>query len=193
MLKVPVAGRVKTRLGQDIGMTASAWWFRHQTRVLLRRLEDPRWELILAVSPDQSGLNFRGWPLHFARVPQGRGDLGTRMKRVLELRANGPVVIVGADIPNITKTDIADAFQKLGSHQFVFGPALDGGYWLIGAQRKAALPSGLFKSVRWSTSDALADTILTLGAASVGYTSVLGDIDTLDDLKIHRTAKRHSL
>ncbi len=42
MLKLPQAGRVKTRLGAQIGMTASAWWFRHQSAALLRRLQDPR-------------------------------------------------------------------------------------------------------------------------------------------------------
>ena len=52
MVKEPRPGRVKTRLGRDIGMTAAAWWFRHQTHKILRQLQDPRWELILAVSPD---------------------------------------------------------------------------------------------------------------------------------------------
>ena len=51
MVKEPRPGRVKTRLGRDIGMTCAAWWFRHQTRRLLRRLDDPRWQMVLAVSP----------------------------------------------------------------------------------------------------------------------------------------------
>ncbi|MBL4807251.1 MAG: hypothetical protein JKY31_08175, partial [Rhodobacteraceae bacterium] len=51
MLKEPRAGRVKTRLGRDIGMTSAAWWFRHQTRRLIRQLTDPRWEIILSVAP----------------------------------------------------------------------------------------------------------------------------------------------
>ena len=62
MLKVPRPGRVKTRLGRDIGMTAAAWWFRHQTARLLRELRDPRWRLVLAVSPDREGGASRAWP-----------------------------------------------------------------------------------------------------------------------------------
>ena len=42
MVKEPRAGRVKTRLGKDIGLTAAAWWFRHQVKRLLRRIDDPR-------------------------------------------------------------------------------------------------------------------------------------------------------
>ena len=75
MLKEPRPGRVKTRLGRDIGMGAAAWWFRHQTGRLLRRLEDPRWQLILAVAPDRDGLQSRVWPAHLPRLPQGGGDL----------------------------------------------------------------------------------------------------------------------
>jgi len=51
MLKEPRAGRVKTRLGRDIGMVGAAWWFRHQVRRLLRRIDDPRWNVVLARGP----------------------------------------------------------------------------------------------------------------------------------------------
>ena len=83
MVREPRPGRVKTRLGREIGMTAAAWWYRHQTRRLLSRLRDPRWTLLLAVSPDAQGLASRVWPLDLPRLPQGRGDLGQRMARVL--------------------------------------------------------------------------------------------------------------
>ncbi len=62
MLKEPRPGRVKTGLGRDIGMTAAAWWFRHQCRRLLRELDDPRWRLVIAVSPDAEGRASRIWP-----------------------------------------------------------------------------------------------------------------------------------
>ena len=74
MLKEPRPGRVKTRLGRDIGMIGAAWWFRHQVAGLLRRLDDPRWHLVLAVAPDHAGLTSRVWPAHLPRIPQGPGD-----------------------------------------------------------------------------------------------------------------------
>ena len=90
MLKAPAAGRVKTRLGREIGMVAAAWWFRHQVRALLRRLDDPRWELVLAVAPD-GAVNAGHWPAHLPRVAQGRGDLGARMARLLRRPARACV------------------------------------------------------------------------------------------------------
>lgn len=184
MLKEPQPGRVKTRLGREIGMITAAWWFRHQTRALLNRLQDPRWDLILAVSPDIAGLQSRVWPWHLHRVPQGRGDLGDRMKRVLQLPGKGPVCIVGADIPGITRTHIARGFAALGSADFVLGPAPDGGYWLIGAKRTRALPPRLFANVRWSTEYALADTVASWPYARIAYVDTLRDVDEVRDLRM---------
>ena len=182
MLKEPRAGRVKTRLGRDIGMVPAAWWFRHQTRRLIRCLDDPRWRLHLAVSPDRAGLHSRVWPAHLPRVPQGRGDLGMRMGRILRSFAPGPVVIVGGDIPGITARHINRAFRALGSHDAVFGPATDGGYWLIGMKRTTPPPRTLFRNVRWSSPTALADTIVSLPGARIALIDTLRDVDTAADL-----------
>jgi len=182
MLKEPHPGRVKTRLGRDLGMVGAAWWFRHQTRGLLRRIEDPRWRLSLAVSPDHAGLTSRIWPAHMRRIPQGTGDLGARMGRILRSLPPGPVCIIGADIPGVTPARIAEGFAALGRADAVFGPAPDGGYWLIGLKRTAAVPAGMFEQVRWSTKHALADTKATLGGATVAEVASLRDVDMLADL-----------
>lgn len=183
MVKEPRPGRVKTRLGRDIGMVAAAWWFRHQSKSLLRKLRDPRWRIVLAVAPDHEGLTSRIWPSDLTRVPQGKGYLGSRMARVLRSAPPGPVCIVGADIPDISRARVASAFAALGSADAVFGPAKDGGYWLIGLKRVRAVPAKLFHGVRWSTEHALADTIATLGDHSVKTVSTLRDVDTLKDLQ----------
>lgn len=179
MIKEPRPGRVKTRLGRDLGMTAAAWWFRHQCAALLRRLDDPRWNLILAAAPDHKGLTSRVWPAHLPRVPQGNGNLGDRMARQLNLH-HGPTCIIGADIPGIQPHHIAEAFRALGDHDAVFGPAPDGGYWLVGL--KARPRSGLFKNVRWSTEHALSDSRATLGNARIATIATLADVDRVADL-----------
>ena len=106
MVKEPRPGRVKTRLGRGIGMVAAAWWFRHQVARLLRRVEDPRWRLVLAVSPDTEGLASRVWPAHLPRMAQGRGDLGDRMGRIFRSLPPGRVCIIGADIPEIGRAHV---------------------------------------------------------------------------------------
>jgi rSAM/selenodomain-associated transferase 1 len=179
MIKEPRPGRVKTRLGRDLGMTAAAWWFRHQSAALLWRLDDPRWNLILAVAPDHNGLTSRVWPAHLSRVPQGSGNLGDRMARQLHLH-HGPTCIIGADIPGIQRSHIAQAFKALGNHDAVFGPAPDGGYWLVGL--KHAPKPGLFANVRWSTEHALTDSRATLPDARIATVATLADVDTAADL-----------
>ena len=182
MLKEPRAGRVKTRLGREIGMVEAAWWFRHQTARLLRRLDDPRWRLVLAVSPDRPGMASRIWPAHLPRVPQGGGDLGARMARLLRRFPPGPVAIVGGDIPGLRPAHIDRAFAALGSHDAVFGPAADGGFWLVGLKRSAPPPAGLFRNVRWSSEHALADSIATLPGYRITLTDSMRDVDTAADL-----------
>jgi glycosyltransferase A (GT-A) superfamily protein (DUF2064 family) len=90
----------------------------------------------------------------------------------------GPVAIVGSDIPAIRPHHIAQAFAALGRHAYVFGPARDGGYWLIGARRRPRIPPGLLAGVRWSTGHALADSLATLPkGARVAYLEELEDVD----------------
>lgn len=182
MLKVPQAGRVKTRLGRDIGMTAAAWWFRHQVRRLLRRIRDPRWDVVLAVAPDVVGMRTRAWPCHFTRWPQGGGNLGDRMVRMMR-KAGGPVCVIGADIPGITRARVAEAFKELGRNDAVFGAASDGGYWLIGVKSGAGCSRDALAGVRWSTQHALADSVTALGARRIAYVQTLADVDTVHDLR----------
>jgi glycosyltransferase A (GT-A) superfamily protein (DUF2064 family) len=87
------------------------------------------------------------------------------------------VVIIGSDIPGIMPDHLAAAFRRLGAHDFVLGPATDGGYWLFGSRRRP-LPRNVFAGVRWSTRHALADTLASLPrACSVAFAATLDDID----------------
>lgn len=190
MVKEPHPGRVKTRLGRDIGLVGAAWWFRHQTRRLLRRLRDPRWQIVLAVSPDAEGLQSRVWPADLIRYPQGRGDLGARMARMLGQVPQGPACLIGADIPGVTRLHIATAFAALGDHDAVFGPAPDGGYWLIGLKHSRRQPPGFFQDVRWSTCHALADSRATLPGYRIAQCATLRDVDTVDDLRMTQPGSR---
>lgn len=186
MLKEPQPGRVKTRLGRDIGMVAAAWWFRHQTAQLIRQVQDPRWQVLLAVAPDRAGLASRVWPAHLPRIAQGGGDLGARMVRIMRALPPGPVCIIGGDIPGVRKPHIARAFKALGAHDAAFGPAPDGGYWLVGLRRTAAIPAGFLQGVRWSTADALSGSMATLPGARIALVDTLRDVDTAADLHAAR-------
>lgn len=182
MVKEPRPGRVKTRLGRDIGMTQAAWWFRHQVARLLRRVQSPCWQTVLAVSPDNQGLNSRIWPSNLVRWPQGTGNLGDRMGRMMRTAPPGPVCVIGADIPDVRSGHILEAFTALGNHDAVFGPTTDGGYWLVGLKRTRAVPPDIFAGVRWSTDQALSDSLTSLADHRIARITTLRDVDTAADL-----------
>jgi glycosyltransferase A (GT-A) superfamily protein (DUF2064 family) len=209
MVKAPVAGRVKSRLGREIGSVAAAWWYRHQLARLLRRLQDPRWDLVVAVSPDRALPRFgwgppppppppRGEGGASARrvagwwrgaggrvaVAQGGGDLGQRMLRAIEGMPPGPVLVVGSDIPGLTPAHAARAFRALRAAGLVLGPAEDGGYWALGATRVCAVRRNLLGAVRWSSRHALADTVAALAGRRIAFADTLADVDTAGDLRM---------
>jgi uncharacterized protein len=181
MAKASVAGRVKTRLAAEVGLATTLRFTRHSIAGLLQRVGgDARWSTLLAVTPD-SAMPGRGWPLHVPRMAQGCGDLGQRMQRLTQSAPPGPVVIVGTDIPDITRAHIAAAFRALGRHDAVLGPAADGGYWLVGLRRRPCVLRP-YAGVRWSSAHALADTLANLRGRSVGMLPILHDVDTAADL-----------
>ncbi|WP_336096233.1 TIGR04282 family arsenosugar biosynthesis glycosyltransferase [Roseovarius sp. CH_XMU1461] len=182
MLKEPRPGRVKTRLGREIGMVGAACWFRQQIARACRELDDPRWQLVLAVAPDRAGLMSRMFPPHLPRVAQGQGDLGARMARLLRNAPPGPAAIVGGDVPGVRRAHVARAFAMLGRRDAVFGPADDGGYWLVGLKRSRAVPATLFDDVRWSSANALEDSIRSLGGLRHGLIDQLRDVDGAADM-----------
>jgi uncharacterized protein len=171
-------GHGKRRLAREIGDVATVRFERLMLALLLRRLAaDRRWRLRIAVTPDQARRHARHWRRGVDMTGQGGGDLGVRMRRALAACPPGPVVLVGGDIPALSARHVATAFHQLGGCDLVFGPAEDGGFWLVGARRRPRLPP-LFDKVRWSSPHALADTLADLPRrVTVGFVDRLEDVD----------------
>ncbi len=187
--RAPRLGTVKRRLARDIGASAALAFYRTTLAATLRRLAaDRRFRTVLAVTPDRVAAAATGpWTAGLPRVPQGPGDLGQRMWRACQRHRRGRVAIVGSDIPDLRADDVAEAFRRLGRAPCVFGPAVDGGYWLVGfAPRRGAAP---FEAVRWSGPHALADTLARLNRPAL-LLRRLQDVDTGADLRALRTATR---
>jgi rSAM/selenodomain-associated transferase 1 len=185
--RAPALGAGKRRLARDIGDLAALQFERLMLARLLRRLgRDRRWRLRLAVTPDRARFRRRLWPRGVPTAGQGGGDLGERMRHALAACPPGPAVLVGTDIPALAAPHIADAFRLLGNHDLVFGPAADGGFWLVGARRSPRLPP-LFGKVRWSSRYALEDALADLPPRiSVGFAATLPDVD--DGISFRRLA-----
>lgn len=175
--RYPQAGRGKRRLAAGVGDVQALRFSRVRLVVLAARLSrDPRWTTWLAVTPDGAG----SWPAGVRIVGQGRGDLGQRMGRVFQVLPRGRVVIVGSDCPAVTAAHVAEAFDALGGKRAVFGPARDGGYWLVGLdwRQRMSVP---FAGVRWSSEEALGDTVANVDGP-VALVETLDDVDEAADL-----------
>ena len=104
------------------------------------------------------------------------------MNRALLSVGHGPRLLIGSDIPAVSQQHIELAFKQLNSVDAVFGPAQDGGYWLIGLSRFVVLPN--LKHVRWSSKYALSDTLSKFGPkVSVKLIQTLKDVDRGSDLQ----------
>ncbi len=148
--KAPRMGAAKTRLAADIGSARAMRLYRAMTARILRRVQDPRWETLLAVPDRDLAARIAEWPETLPRIGQGAGDLGARQARML---ARPFSLVIGTDTPDVSARDIARAFSGLRRHEAVAGPAEDGGYWLLGLRRPAR--ADLFAGVPWSSGETL--------------------------------------
>ncbi|WP_418319263.1 TIGR04282 family arsenosugar biosynthesis glycosyltransferase [Piscinibacter sakaiensis] len=120
---------------------------------------------------------------------QGEGDLGERMARAFAFHADRstaaqapPVLLIGTDAPGLDRHYLRQAAAALAGHDAVFGPALDGGYTLVGLRRPAPQ---LFDAMTWSTSAVMAETRLRLQRLGLRHAELppLTDIDEPADLE----------
>lgn len=116
-------------------------------------------------------------------VQEGK-DLGIKMQHAFQ---NGfdegyeNIILIGSDLPDISKEIIESGFEKLQNNDVIFGPAEDGGYYLIGLSK---INTSIFENKPWSQSELLTVTLdqLKEQQQSVGFIETLNDIDTFEDL-----------
>lgn len=126
------------------------------------------------------------WPNDYKAVQKGE-DLGQRMSNAFKDGFNDgytEIVLIGSDLPNITKKVINNGFGSLKSKEVVFGPAEDGGYYLVGMSK---LHHFIFENKAWSTSNLLEETLSELKQKKIEVSLIetLNDIDTFEDLQAY--------
>ena len=120
----------------------------------------------------------------YQKAKQSAGHLGERMKEAFEAAfAQGcdAAVVIGTDCMELSSDIIMEAFQSLSVNDAVIGPAVDGGYYLLGL--KAFYPE-VFENKTWSSDTVLRDTESDLAKLNLKWCSLplLRDVDTFDDL-----------
>jgi rSAM/selenodomain-associated transferase 1 len=191
--KAPVPGQVKTRLCPPLTPDEAATLHGsfvldtlERTKAATAQFKLP-FDRYLACAPSSTHVFFKimeerqGVKL----IDQIGDDLGTRMNRTFEtLFTQGykHALIVGTDVPSLPLEHYKEALALLDSHDLVLGPALDGGYYLIGLNRPVP---DLFTGIPWSTDQVLN---LTQEKAStlrlkVALLAPWRDVDTIEDLQ----------
>lgn len=182
-LKYPVPGQVKTRLAGALGDDAAAAWYREMAELVLERTAaDEAYRRILFVSPEERILDFVRWLPDETFLPQRGAELGERMAGAVSqlLGFGGYALLIGTDVPDISKAVIVQAFDLLCLHDVVIGPAEDGGYYLIGMKQAHTT---LFDGIAWSTPEVLPATLGKIAMLGLSYALLpeLADIDTIED------------
>jgi rSAM/selenodomain-associated transferase 1 len=180
--KIPVPGRVKTRLARVIGAESAAQLasaFLQDTWVLASSFDGLAPLLVLDGAAEDLQVS-PGTALWL----QGTGDLGQRLERTFErgLRAFSRLIIIGTDSPGLPREFIQQARSALERHDAVLGPSDDGGYYLIGVRRYVP---DMLSDLPWSSPDTFAATNQRLSdlGFSVAHLPAWYDVDVVTDLE----------
>lgn len=175
----PVKGSVKTRLAVHIGAEAALEIYLQ----LLKHVGEVTKEIQAAKEVHFSeAIPLAGpWNDYKRKLQKGVG-LGERMEQAFKegfLKGYRQIVLIGSDLPELTREDLKQAFDALDTNEYVLGPATDGGYYLIGMK---SLNSELFRQITWGSSTVLRQTIEKIKNKSLSLLEKRRDLDTYEDL-----------
>lgn len=179
----PVLGSVKTRIAAKLGAEAAL--------KVYHKLLDHTHRIVLPLAATKfvfyaDGINHADiWENDsFGKQNQPAGDLGFKMQHAFEtLFAMGyqRLLIIGSDCYDLTTAQVSEAFEKLKKNDVVIGPAVDGGYYLLGMKK---MYSSLFQNIQWSSETVLNQTIKACEIENAVYSKLptLSDVDEAEDI-----------
>ena len=185
-LRFPEEGKVKSRLSHTLGDEKALEIYRELTRLTLRLASNvsiPTYLFYTGGLPAEKDRNNA-----FEYLEQTEGDLGEKMTHAFDyvLQYHQKAIIIGSDCPDIGTEEINQCIQLLDDQDIVIGPTTDGGYYLLGCKK---LYPSIFKSIDWSTSSVLSQTINKI--EQQGNSCILlrthSDIDTEEDWNRFKT------
>ncbi|AVH66834.1 hypothetical protein CDG77_12670 [Nostoc sp. 'Peltigera membranacea cyanobiont' 213] len=188
--RYPEPGKTKTRLIPALGNLGAANLQRKMTEHTIFQVQELQKKIAISMEVRFAGGNLQlmqDWlGLDLVYQSQGEGDLGSRMARSLfDAFESGAdkVIIIGTDCPGVNAQILTTAFEKLHSFDLVLGPALDGGYYLIGLCQP--IPE-LFANIKWGTAQVFQKTLEIARKINLSHVNLspLADIDRPEDLPI---------
>ncbi len=181
-IKNPELGKAKTRLAATVGDERALEIYKEllrHTRETVQSVAGIDAFLFYSKFIDEND----DWSNDFFNEKlQPAGDLGTKMIAAFAevFKTNQPVIIVGSDCASLTSEILEDAISILKEKDFVIGPAIDGGYYLLGMN---SFQPSLFQNIEWSTEQVFPQTVSKIEALKMNYglLPTLSDIDFEED------------
>ncbi|MFA5102658.1 MAG: TIGR04282 family arsenosugar biosynthesis glycosyltransferase [Candidatus Thermoplasmatota archaeon] len=187
-VKYPEKGKVKLRLSRDLQEEVVQELYRCFVQDALAMIKKINIPFYICFYPPDSREKFQNWlGLTSQSLPQIGKNLGERMKQgFIDVFTKGyeKAILLGSDSPDLPGEYIKQAFALLETKEVVLGPAIDGGYYLIGFRTTTFTPS-VFDDITWGSPLVFQETLMKITQAhrSVGTLPVWSDIDTIADLK----------
>ncbi len=178
----PELGKVKTRLAKTVGDESALNIYKfllEHTKQVTQILEVDK-QVHYSVKIRENDI----WDaaVYEKRLQKGQ-DLGMRMRKAFQDAFNdgyAKVVIIGSDLYDLSTKDIATAYKALDTNEVVLGPAIDGGYYLLGAT--TMIPE-LFVDKAWGTETVFNDTLANIQDKKYLLLDPKNDVDVYDDIK----------
>jgi rSAM/selenodomain-associated transferase 1 len=183
LTKNPELGKGKSRLAATVGKENALTIFKElikHTVSITKELEADKWVFY----SDYLGNNEYFEDAMYSKHLQEGNDLGDRMRNAFVKATDvgyEKVMMIGSDCYQLTQSELEKGFDILDSNDFVFGPAEDGGYYLIGTTTTF---TKVFDNKTWSTKTVLYEAIRDIENADLtfGELATLSDVDYEEDL-----------
>ncbi|KJD37023.1 hypothetical protein PW52_00760 [Tamlana sedimentorum] len=190
-VKNKTLGTVKTRLAKTIGDYGAFEVYTELLKITEKVANQVPYSKRIYFS---NNVEENTWGNHIKTIQNG-ANLGDRMLNAFKDGFNAGyenIVLIGSDLPDISETEINEAFEALKTKDAVFGPAEDGGYYLIGLSK---LIPEVFSNKPWSQPSLLNETLKTLTQNNSTFSTLktLNDIDTYDDLIASKFYKNNKI
>lgn len=180
----PVLGKVKTRLAKTVGDKTALDIYTFLLKKTKEITLDSPCDKVVYYS--EKIIKNDIWNCNsFRKEVQSGEDLGAKMKNSFyDAFENNyrKVVLIGSDIYDLESYHINEAFKKLDTNDVVMGPALDGGYYLIGLKK---MHPKIFDNKKWGSSTVRKDTLKNLEKVDVHLLPILNDVDVIEDIEHH--------
>ncbi|MEZ4779726.1 MAG: TIGR04282 family arsenosugar biosynthesis glycosyltransferase [Flavobacteriaceae bacterium] len=178
----PELGKCKTRLAASIGNENALEIFKFLVSHTAKITESVVADKYVYYADEIWENDLWNASVFHKRLQKGT-DLGERMKEAfLQGFKDGyeKIIVIGSDLFDITTEAIETAFTALQTHDFVIGPAQDGGYYLLGMKK---IKPQLFENKAWGTSTVLETTLQDLKDEKWIQLPVKNDVDLYEDIK----------